>query len=81
MDNLKLTQYIERLERLDEQKKGIQADITEVLKEAANDGFNKKALKMAVKKKQASENAVKKNELEEVEYNYQTYSNALGLGE
>ena len=74
-----LTSYIDRLAHLNEQKKALQADISEVLKEAHNDGFNKKALKMAVKKKEAQDNATQKNELEEVEYNYQTYTVALGL--
>lgn len=41
----KLKSYVERWERLEEEKQGIAADQNEVLKEAESDGFDKAALK------------------------------------
>jgi uncharacterized protein (UPF0335 family) len=45
MQNNQLKQFVERLERLEEEKKAIQTDITEVLKEAKGEGFEPKILK------------------------------------
>lgn len=41
----KLKSYVDRWERLEEEKQGLAADQNEVLKEAENDGFDKAALK------------------------------------
>ena len=45
MQNNQLKAFIERLENLENEKKAIQQDITEVLKEAKSDGFEPKILK------------------------------------
>lgn len=42
-------QYIERIERLEEEKKSVQQDIKEVYIEAKAAGYNKKAIKQAIK--------------------------------
>ena len=42
-------QYIERIERLEEEKKSVQQDIKEVYIEAKVAGYNKKAIKQAIK--------------------------------
>lgn len=50
MDNKeKLRTYIERIERLEEEKKDVQKDIKEIYAEAKSNGFNKKALKAVLK--------------------------------
>jgi len=46
-----LRSYIERIIRLEEQKKDIGADIAEIYTEAAGNGFGKNALKLVVKQK------------------------------
>ena len=48
MQNNQLKAFIERIERLEEEKKAIQQDITEVLKEAKMDGFEPKILKKVI---------------------------------
>jgi uncharacterized protein (UPF0335 family) len=45
MQNNQLKAFVERLENLENEKKAIQQDITEVLKEAKMDGFEPKILK------------------------------------
>jgi len=45
MENNRLKQFVERLERMEEEKKAIQQDITEILKEAKGEGFEPKILK------------------------------------
>lgn len=41
--------YVERIERLEEEKKEVQQDIKDVYAEAKSNGFNKKALKAVIK--------------------------------
>jgi uncharacterized protein (UPF0335 family) len=48
MQNNQLKAFIERLENLEAEKKAIQQDITEVLKEAKMDGFEPKILKKVI---------------------------------
>lgn len=45
----KLQEYVERIERLEEEKKDVQNDIKEVYSEAKANGFDKKALKAVIK--------------------------------
>jgi uncharacterized protein (UPF0335 family) len=45
MQNNQLKAFVERLENLENEKKAIQQDIAEVLKEAKMDGFEPKILK------------------------------------
>lgn len=44
-----IKEYIERIERLEEEKKTVQQDIKEVYLEAKANGFNKKAIKQVIK--------------------------------
>lgn len=48
MQNNQLKAFVERLERLEEEKKAIQNDIKEVLSEAKSDGFEPKILKKVI---------------------------------
>lgn len=48
MQNNQLKAFVERLENLENEKKAIQQDITEVLKEAKSDGFEPKILKKVI---------------------------------
>jgi uncharacterized protein (UPF0335 family) len=48
MQNNQLKAFIERLENLENEKKAIQQDIAEVLKEAKMDGFEPKILKKVI---------------------------------
>lgn len=41
--------YVERIERLEEEKKEIQRDIKDIYQEAKAAGYNKKALKQVIK--------------------------------
>lgn len=45
----KLRKFVERVERLAEERKTISADITQVMKEAADEGFDKKAIRAVIK--------------------------------
>lgn len=44
-----LRQYVERVERLSEERKALATDISDVLKEAASSGFDKAALKAVIR--------------------------------
>jgi uncharacterized protein (UPF0335 family) len=46
--NNQLKAFVERLERLEEEKKAIQNDIKEVMSEAKSDGFEPKILKKVI---------------------------------
>ncbi|WP_020181248.1 DUF2312 domain-containing protein [Methylopila sp. M107] len=54
-----LTAFVERIERLEEEKKGISDDIKEVYAEAKGNGFDVKVLRkvISVRKQDASERA------------------------
>lgn len=71
-DQLRL--LIERIERLEEEKKGIADDIKDVYGEAKANGYDTKALRkiVALRKKDA-------NEREEEEAILELYKNALGM--
>lgn len=53
--NNKLREYIERIERLEEEKKDVQRDIKEVYAEAKANGYDKKALKAVIKLRKMDE--------------------------
>lgn len=44
-----IKEYIERIERLEQEKKDISQDIKDVYLEAKSNGFNKKAIKQVIK--------------------------------
>ena len=69
-----LRQFIERIERLEEEKKTLADDIADVMGEAKGRGYDTKAMKMIIRlrKKDA-------NERIEEETILQTYMAALGM--
>lgn len=70
----RLKQYIERIERLEEEKAGISDDVKDVYAEAKSAGFDSKIMKMIVRlRKMASEKRREEEDLLEV------YKSAIGL--
>ncbi len=69
-----LKQYVERLERLEEEKKNIAEDIKEVFAEAKGNGFDVKTIRQILKIRK-----IEAAELEEAEYLLDTYKRALGM--
>ncbi len=69
-----LTAFVERIERLEEEKKGISDDIKEVYAEAKGNGFDVKVLRkvIALRKQDADERA-------EIEAILDLYLQALGM--
>lgn len=71
-----LKQFIERIERLEEEKQNITIDIGEVFKEAKGNGFDVKIMRQVLKLRK-----LEANELEEQEFLLDTYKRALGMVE
>ena len=70
----RLKQYIERVERLSEEKDGIASDISDVYAEAKSAGFDSKIMKMIVRlRKMASEKRREEEDLLDL------YKSAIGL--
>jgi len=69
-----LRAYVERIERLESERKDLAEDVREVYAEAAGNGFDKKALREIIKLR--SKDA---SEIEEQEYLLDTYKRALGM--
>lgn len=69
-----LRQLIERIERLEEEKKNIAEDIKQVYSEAKSNGFDAKTIREIIKVRK-----VDASELEEREYLFDTYRRALGM--
>ena len=69
-----LRNFVERIERLEEQKNNFLEDIREVYKEAASNGFDVPTMKKIIKLRKAD---LKK--LEEQEYLLDLYRKALGV--
>lgn len=69
-----LRQFIERLERLDEEKKNISEDIKEVFAEAKANGFDVKIMREILKLRKKED-----TELKEEEYLIEVYKRALGM--
>ncbi len=69
-----LRQFIDRLERLEEEKRSIAEDIKAVLFEAKSTGFDVKTIRQILKLRK-----IEPNEREEQEYLLETYSRALGM--
>lgn len=70
----KLRSYIERIERLEEDKAGIASDIRDVKAEAKSNGFDMKAIAQILKLRK-----MKANERTEQEYMLDLYLRALGM--
>lgn len=69
-----LKQYIERVERLEEERKGISDDIKDVYLEAKSTGFDPKTMRTIVRLRKMDKNA-----RDESQALLETYSIALGL--
>lgn len=70
----RIKSYVERVERLLEEKANIQADIKDIWAEAKSAGFDVKTLKKIVKLRAADP-----QELREQEETLEMYMNALGM--
>lgn len=71
-DQLRL--FIERIERLEEEKKGIMDDVRDVYAEARSVGFDTKTMRAIVRLRR-----MEKHVREEADALLETYRNALGL--
>ncbi len=69
-----LRQFIERVERLEEEKKSFQDDIKDVYAEAKSTGFDIKTMKTIVRLRK-----MEKHHRDEADALLETYRNALGL--
>ncbi len=69
-----LKAFVERVERLEEEKKAIADDIRDVYAEAKGNGFDVKALRMVVRLRKQDV-----NERKEQEAILETYLHALGM--
>lgn len=69
-----LKAFVERIERLDEEKKGISDDIKEIYAEAKGNGFDAKALRTLIRLRKMDT-----DERKESEAILETYMLALGM--
>ena len=69
-----LRAFVERIERLEEEKKTIADDIKDVYTEAKSTGFDVKTMRSIVKLRK-----MEKHHRDEAEALLETYKNALGL--
>ena len=69
-----LKQYIEKIERLEEEKTGIAADIREVFAEAKGNGYDPKIMRQVLKIRKMD-----REEMEEQEELVTLYCQALGM--
>ncbi|MEK9849232.1 MAG: DUF2312 domain-containing protein [Candidatus Puniceispirillum sp.] len=69
-----LTQFIERIERLEEEKRALMADIKDVYSEAKATGFEPKIMRQIVRMR-----AMDRDLLSEQDALLDTYRDALGL--
>ena len=70
-----LTQFIERIERLEEEKRALMADIKDVYAEAKANGFEPKIMRQVVRLR-----SMDRDLLSEQDMLLDTYRDALGLG-
>lgn len=69
-----LRQFVERIERLEEEKRNIAEDIKQVFQEAKSTGFDVPAIREILKLRKKEQ-----SEIEEAEYLLETYKRALGM--
>lgn len=74
VDHAKLKSYIERIEKLEEEKAGLGSDVRDVFSEAKSNGFDVKTMRQIVKLRK-----MKSNERTEQEYLLDLYKRALGM--
>ncbi len=72
--NERLKSFVERLERLDEEKKAIATDFNEVMSEAKSVGFDTKIIRKVLRARKLD--AEKRREEEDL---FETYMAALGI--
>ena len=70
----RLRSFIERIERLDQEKQDLAADIREVYSEAKNVGFDPKVMRQVVRLRKLND-----NDRRELEMVLDTYMHALGM--
>ncbi|MCQ2914246.1 MAG: DUF2312 domain-containing protein [Alphaproteobacteria bacterium] len=77
VDSSKLISYIERIERLEEEKKSVQNDIREIFAEVKGNNFDVNAVKEIIKIRKA----LLKNKVEQQAYQFtlDQYKSALGM--
>ena len=71
----RLRQFIERVERLEEERRTLGADVREIYAEAKALGFEPKIMRQLVRLRRRE-----KQELDEQEALLETYKHALGMG-
>lgn len=69
-----LVSYIERIERLEEEKAALAADIKDVFAEAKGNGFDVKTMRQILKLRK-----LEKDDLQEQEHLLELYKRAIGL--
>lgn len=74
IDSARLLSYVERVERLEEEKAALQTDIKEIYAEAKASNFDVKAIKELVKIRKKDE-----QERQAEEYIVEQYRKALGI--
>lgn len=72
----RLRSFIERIERLEEERAGIAADIREVYSEAKGAGFDTKIMRQVVRLRKMDD-----NDRQEQEMVLDTYLHALGMAD
>ena len=72
----RLRSFIERIERLEEEKAALAADIREVYAEAKSTGFDQKAMREVIRLRKMN-----KSDREEREHILDLYKRAVGLDE
>tara|TARA_R110000787_G_scaffold11034_2_gene37001 strand:+ start:1497 stop:1760 length:264 start_codon:yes stop_codon:yes gene_type:complete len=70
----RLKSFIERIERLEEEKAALMADIKEVFAEAKGTGFDVKTMRTVIRLRKMEE-----NDRQEAEFLLDTYLAALGM--
>lgn len=70
----KLKQYIDRIERLEVDKKNVSTDIKSVYLEAQADGFDTKIMRQVVRLRR-----MEKDARDEADMMLETYRNAIGI--
>lgn len=70
----KLRQYVDRIERLEVDKKNVSTDIKNVYLEAQADGFDTKIMRQVVRLRK-----MEKDAREEADLMLDTYRNAIGI--
>lgn len=74
VESTKLRSYIERIERLEEDKAGVSSDIKDVFAEAKSNGFDVKTMRSVIRLRK-----MKSNDRTEQEYMLDLYKRALGM--